>query len=489
MVPLALSFALFDLFLLPDVKERFPYKPYDGTAIVYELEISPSKGSKSLLKFELTPPFAQRKPGNAAAAFEAATRSLPEPLTDREEQFRKEMRMSDWRNMRPQALLRDRLKHELKPYQQVIDQAHQAALLKTYEFTDPHPLTVKSVNTQLASKLRKLMDPLNLQVKVDLGAGRFDEGVKSIQAIYRLGECLCSGPNMLTLLVGIAMTAIGHNASVDWISTPNSPNLYWAFATRKRPLLDPRPMLVGEAEITADMFKIFKECDRDPMTEEEIKSLQVKGKEMLEMLDIGERLANALFNEAKFKSHRTKLGFVDPDSVTDDAGGEIEEGLVHGEGPVPADAESAELVQPTEGAFDDPADVPEAWFTVSASGNLRSDAEPSQDGLKRAAVESLVGHEGVRLLRRPTRLSCHRRGVDNQWQGRSDIVGIGRGDLDDQGDAVGVGQQAMLGAASAAIGGIRAGFCPPNGALTELVSITARDQSSWSAVRNRARNR
>jgi len=198
-----------------------------------------------------------------------------------------------------------------------------------------------------------------------------------------------------------------------------------------------------------------------------------------------------IFDDCRVKvwGNRTNLGFVVPDSVTDDAGGGIEEGLVHGEGPVPADAESVELVQPTEGAFDDPADVPEAWFTVSASGNLRSDAEPSQDGPERAAVESLVGHEGVRLLRRPTRLSRHRRGVDNQWQGRSDIVGIGRGDLDDQGDAVGVGQQAMLGAASAAIGGIRTGFCPPSGALTELVSITARDQSSWSAVRNRARNR
>lgn len=302
MVLLSFSFLIFNLFQSPDLIERLPAKPYDGTAIVYELEISPSRVATPILKYELTPPFVQRKPGNAAAAFEAATLVLPKPLEDREEQFRKEMLMNEWKDMRPKSLQLDRIQRELKPFNKAIQQTHEAAFLKAYDWVEPKPQTIKLLNSQKYSMLRKLMDPLSLQVKVDLGAGRFDECMKSIQAIYQLGEHLSSGPNLMTVLVGIAMTAIGHNSSVDWISMPNSPNLYWAFATRKRPLLDPRPMLVGEAEITADMFKIFRKCDRDPMTEEEIKTLQKKGKGMQEMLDWSERFSNALFNETKFNS-------------------------------------------------------------------------------------------------------------------------------------------------------------------------------------------
>jgi RHS repeat-associated protein len=131
------------------------------------------------------------------------------------------------------------------------------------------------------------------------------------------------------------------------------------------------------------------------------------------------------------ESHRTKLGCPVPDSVADYGGSEVEEGLVHGEGPVPADAEPTELVEPTERAFDNPADVPEALFALSASGDCRGDAQPSQDRSERAAVEPLVGDEGVRLLLGPARFPRYRRDVDDQRQGGSDVMGVGRGDLHD----------------------------------------------------------
>src|SRR5262249_18364894 len=145
-------------------------------------------------------------------------------------------------------------------------------------------------------------------------------------------------------------------------------------------------------------------------------------------------------------------------------------------------------MQPTECAFDEPANLAQPVLVVASFGNLRLDAQPTEQLPQRLAVEGLVGHECVGFVLGPPRLAGHRRNSCDQRQRGRDIVLVGRRDLGDQRHSRAVGQQAVLAARAAAIGGIRPGFCPPSGAFTKLQSISTRDQSSWSAPRSLARN-
>ena len=61
---------------------------------------------------------------------------------------------------------------------------------------------------------------------------------------------------------------------------------------------------------------------------------------------------------------------------------------------------------------------------------------------------------------------------------------MGRGERDDQRDALRIGEDVVFRARLAAIGRVRPGVGPPFSARTEALSTTPRDQSIWSAARS-----
>ncbi len=73
-----------------------------------------------------------------------------------------------------------------------------------------------------------------------------------------------------------------------------------------------------------------------------------------------------------------QIPFIDPGTITDDRCGEGQEGLMDERVSVPTGAESSELMQPTQRAFDEPAHRFQSGFASSPMGNRGFDAEPTQ---------------------------------------------------------------------------------------------------------------
>jgi len=154
-----------------------------------------------------------------------------------------------------------------------------------------------------------------------------------------------------------------------------------------------------------------------------------------------------------------------------------------------ANSESSELMQPAQGPFHDPAQDTE---TTSVLRVATGDEGPDLPGMQLVAVGvRIVGpvgkhHEGPTLG--TAGFSFDRR--DGVYQGEQlrHVMTVGTGDGECQRDPLSIRDEVMLRSKFAPVGGIGARFQPPKTARTLALSTTARDQSSWSARRNRARS-
>jgi len=160
-------------------------------------------------------------------------------------------------------------------------------------------------------------------------------------------------------------------------------------------------------------------------------------------------------------------------------------------GALVADAESAMLVQPRDGAFDDPARRAQAaavHFFAGATilGDDRLDvADPHRHAVAMRAIAA-VGLDGLGPSARGPALAAHRRdGVDHARQLR-DVGHVGGRDPRGQGRALGVRDDLVFGAGFSAVGGIGPRQLAPPTARTLPLSITARDQSMALAAWSRA---
>lgn len=96
---------------------------------------------------------------------------------------------------------------------------------------------------------------------------------------------------------------------------------------------------------------------------------------------------------------------------------------------VVADEQSFELVQPGEGALDDPAVTAEPRAVRgSAAGDFRCDAAPAQLAAVLVVVVAAVGAEPVRPSPWPAGLAGDRRHPVKQRQQLGDVVTIAAGD-------------------------------------------------------------
>jgi hypothetical protein len=154
---------------------------------------------------------------------------------------------------------------------------------------------------------------------------------------------------------------------------------------------------------------------------------------------------------------------------------------------VVADEQSFELVQPGEGALDDPAVAaePGAVFGVAAC-DLGFDATLAELAAPARVVVGAVAGDTVGAPARPTDLATHgRHTVDERDQLRA-VVAVAARERPRERDAAALDEEVMLGAVSGSINRARARRGAPLFACTWLASTTARVHSISPAARNRA---
>ena len=152
-----------------------------------------------------------------------------------------------------------------------------------------------------------------------------------------------------------------------------------------------------------------------------------------------------------------------------------------------ADEESFVVVQPGEGALDDPAGAAEAAAVLGlAASDLRFDPAGAELAAVLVVVVAAVGGDPIGPSAGSADLAAYRRDALDERDELGDVVAVAAGDRPGERDSGRVYEKVMLGARSGSINRARARLGAPFFACRWLESATARDHSISPAARNSA---
>ena len=147
--------------------------------------------------------------------------------------------------------------------------------------------------------------------------------------------------------------------------------------------------------------------------------------------------------------------------------------------PVGADEESAAVVQPGEGALDDPALAAEPGAVLGlAAGDDRLDATLPDEAAVLVVVVAAVGEQRPRPASRSADPSADGRDAVEQFDQLGDVVAVAAGERPGERDATAVYEEMVLAAPAAAIDRAGTRFRAPFFACRWLESAIARSHSS-----------
>ena len=144
-------------------------------------------------------------------------------------------------------------------------------------------------------------------------------------------------------------------------------------------------------------------------------------------------------------------------AVADEAAAEREEGLVDVGTAVVAHEQPFELMQPGEGALDDPAVAADAGAVLGfPTRDLASDPAPAELASLRLVVVGAVGGDTVWSPTRPADATTHRRHAIDERDQLRDVVAIAARERPGERDPRRIDEEVVLGAVSGSINRARA---------------------------------
>ena len=129
---------------------------------------------------------------------------------------------------------------------------------------------------------------------------------------------------------------------------------------------------------------------------------------------------------------------------------------------VVADEEPFEVVEPGEGAFDDPAVAAKPGAVLGlAAGDLVLDPSLTELAAVLVVVVASIGSDAFGATAWPADLAAHRRHLVYQWDQLGDVVAVPAREAPGKREAAAVYQEVVLGAVSGSINRARARFGAP----------------------------
>ena len=152
---------------------------------------------------------------------------------------------------------------------------------------------------------------------------------------------------------------------------------------------------------------------------------------------------------------------------------------------LPANPETAELMQPAQAALHDPPGVAEPTAMLgTATRQDRGDPAAPQFPPMGLGIVRAVALRAVWPTAWGARFAGDWRDLIHQRQQLGPVVTVRRGERERQREAVRIGEKVVFRATPGAVRGIGARVRPPFSARSEALSTTARDQSIWSLARS-----
>ena len=210
---------------------------------IIKLVITPAAEATPLLKYRLTPRFADQRPGNAAPLYaqaamtyqpsEADEKRIAELLKASPAEFAKFAAEKNSGSLLPES-----------PLSLLRVAARREECRWDHPLREQNPFSVLMPEQQ---ELRKLARLVALRARLHGARKEYSEAVEMLSVGYMMAHHEGKTPVLISGLVGVSIGRIMDEVVLELAQRAGTPNLYWALTTRPRPLVEFRLALEAEA--------------------------------------------------------------------------------------------------------------------------------------------------------------------------------------------------------------------------------------------------
>ena len=223
--------------------------------IRYTMTITPAVEAKPAFKHRLFVPRYKTVPGNAVTHYlrPFGDGSLSDPWRAAEKEFGDEA-LSNWFSLKTPVsdIPLESLKKVSSGFDSYVDN-HIRRASKCREadwgLAVEDLKGIENINFTLPSiqQTRRIARALMLRNRLAVIEGRYEDSVENIGMIYKLGENVNEQGFLVSNVVAAAQVGMANECMIDLVSSPSSPNMYWALAELPRPILSFRKSFRLEA--------------------------------------------------------------------------------------------------------------------------------------------------------------------------------------------------------------------------------------------------
>ena len=241
--------------------------------------LHPAPEPRPALKYQLLPPFPERRPGNAAVWWNR----IPAERTNFFTEFNKAGGIWEKVEKWMEIPLGDPREKELR-YQarECADQVpysdmEHAARFESCDWELPiHDGGVIEMLLPELQQTRTYGRMLSTKARLETAEGKYDQAVRTLQIGFALARDVAKGPTLIHALVGTAIATMMADRVREMIQQPDCPNLYWALSTLPRPPIDFRPGFDAESHMLDLEIPDLQGLDKKQLPPEEWRALLLK---------------------------------------------------------------------------------------------------------------------------------------------------------------------------------------------------------------------
>ena len=229
-----------------------------------ELALHPAKTPEPAQKYRLLLKAGEQIDADAVSLYEKAIQLLPEnPQTDQ---------ITQWLKIPSSKLPLQQVQSILQQFNPTMELIKQAVKCKKCDW----PYWDDEESSQKLSKFRTIAFYIDLQARVQIAQGLYDNAIDTVQNGFTMAKHLGDGPTLIQGLVGIAIGARMFRPLEQFVQEPNTPNLYRALQDLPQPFIDLTERSEFEDQDTREkMHLLMNRLDRNMAAMQCIEALRL----------------------------------------------------------------------------------------------------------------------------------------------------------------------------------------------------------------------
>jgi hypothetical protein len=241
--------------------------------------LHPAPSVVPALKYQLLPPFTERRPGNAAVWWNRIPAERSYFFSEINKAGGEWEKIDKWMEIP----LGDPSEKQHRPAASQLGGAElfadmeRAARFESCDWELPmHEGGVIEMRLPELQQTRTYGRVLSAKARLEIAEGKYDQAVRTIQSGFALARDVAKGPCLINGLVGTAIASLMIDRIRELVQQPGSPNLYWALSSLPHPLIDYRLGFEAESRFLYLEFPELQDLDKKQFPPEKWRELLLK---------------------------------------------------------------------------------------------------------------------------------------------------------------------------------------------------------------------